>query len=705
MEFERAIFRVYERSIDSLIHEELPSTDRGNDSSAKKSCQIFELFLYFGAFCFYLCLISLHYTFVGNPGCLPSTLMVYNTTTNASFQYQLRKDDILGINIRNGQLRKWKSSSNGDDDYMINHWATGNIGMGFGYVSSHAIDASIALQQWAQYSFGSIFSAYSPKYKLFLEKFRSRSTQKLANIFSNSNSPFTTMEANSSTSGSNSTAVVESDYDHLLDFDYVVGFDEAVFLMNNEMLVKHHFRIINVTLSADECFGGSSLETLLGALNVFDLAIVNNVMYTAKIPGYLVSKYGSIYHWTHNHLHSNNTVSEWFCQKVSILFNSFVAFFFLSTTTTLLVRVLITSGVILIFPTFWLLRCCGVTGLHLRAVSVSYPWIGFPLQAIRAAGQSPYPFILAHLARVLVYYLLYVAAQSAYITWLYDDVTFGTVQLWLYVVMMLWEYFTMIYLRSATSIEFFPRISLLLFLLYHVYYYSFPSGFHLLALTVMSFLIMALMTHCVRVYEVKAYRQGLVSFEQPRMIYTNMPWPAWRYDIAPDYSIFMPMNSRANSVYLNTIPSRPNAEGRSATDNRGSPRETPTVVRPGADPMLGPFGRGLELSTLFRRRTATSTATNQASTSEAGPENSPHASANLNATNPAGGSRYTVMNSLFSQFFPSSEVANYQSLASTSLHESNNSSENESERSGETSSSTESALHQQIHSTDRENNI
>lgn len=56
-----------------------------------------------------------------------------------------------------------------------------------------------------------------------------------------------------------------------------------------------------------------------------------------------------------------------------------------------------------------------------------------------------------------------------------------------------WEYYSMIYVRSNNSIRLFPRASLALFLLYHFYLFSSPSGFHLLALLVLFLFLTALM--------------------------------------------------------------------------------------------------------------------------------------------------------------------------------------------------------------------
>ena len=73
----------------------------------------------------------------------------------------------------------------------------------------------------------------------------------------------------------------------------------------------------------------------------------------------------------------------------------------------------------------------------------------------------------------------------------------GQQELWIFGVMMLWEYYSMIYVRSTGSIQLFPRASLALFLVYHFYYFSFPSGFHVLALVTMFFFLLALMVSVV----------------------------------------------------------------------------------------------------------------------------------------------------------------------------------------------------------------
>jgi hypothetical protein len=78
----------------------------------------------------------------------------------------------------------------------------------------------------------------------------------------------------------------------------------------------------------------------------------------------------------------------------------------------------------------------------------------------------------------------------------------GQQELWIFGVMMLWEYYSMIYVRARGSIVLFPRAALALFLIYHFYYFSFPAGFHVLALVTMFFFLVAVMVSARALYHI-----------------------------------------------------------------------------------------------------------------------------------------------------------------------------------------------------------
>ena len=97
MEFERAIYRVYERCLEGLREDQ---DVRGNASM--KSCKFLELLsLCFGTLML-MALVFLHSQFVGTPGCLPDlltgALVPMNQTYDSDYPY-LKYDQVLYITI------------------------------------------------------------------------------------------------------------------------------------------------------------------------------------------------------------------------------------------------------------------------------------------------------------------------------------------------------------------------------------------------------------------------------------------------------------------------------------------------------------------------------------------------------------------------------------------------------------------------------
>lgn len=98
--------------------------------------------------------------------------------------------------------------------------------------------------------------------------------------------------------------------------------------------------------------------------------------------------------------------------KFGVVVQSALAFLLLSAVNAIIVRVLMTSGVVLLFPLFFLLRRMGVIRVvDFRLLSLSYPWLGVPLQRLRARRKPLTPFILAHVAFVFVAYITFEASQ------------------------------------------------------------------------------------------------------------------------------------------------------------------------------------------------------------------------------------------------------------------------------------------------------
>jgi hypothetical protein len=107
----------------------------------------------------------------------------------------------------------------------------------------------------------------------------------------------------------------------------------------------------------------------------------------------------------------------------------------------------------------------------------------------------------------------------------------------------------MIYVRSRASITLFPRFCLALYLLLHIYMYCQPAGFHLLAILVMFVFYLWIMIFCVRKYELEAFNRGHISIDHPRVLHNTIPWPVLSTALAPDFTLFWPIDSISTSIY------------------------------------------------------------------------------------------------------------------------------------------------------------
>lgn len=380
--------------------------------------------------------------------------------------------------------------------------------------------------------------------------------------------------------GAGSTVSANASVIHLpASYDYQFAFEIGELFLPEKIRRSHNFEVVNVTLMGAECFGGSTTQSLV-SMGGIDSVVLNALMYTFRRPGNVITAHGDFYRWSAQDIKPLSSGVEWLGFKMGIAFQSVSAFFFLSTVTALLVRILISSGVVLLFPIFHLIQYFGLQPINLRIISLSYPWIGVPMEVMRARNQSAAPFLIGHLTRVVLYYLLYQAVQAAFSLWFYRPTNSpGQPELWLFALMMVAEYYTMIYVRARQSIALFPKAFFLLFVLYHVYYYSYPAGFHMLALATTSAAMVLLMTACIRAFEIKAYYTGVINVDTPRCadnmpvtspfacsqylfsfprlrraLFNALPWPVLRTDLAPDFTLFMPVTTAAVGVYQANVP-------------------------------------------------------------------------------------------------------------------------------------------------------
>lgn len=81
---------------------------------------------------------------------------------------------------------------------------------------------------------------------------------------------------------------------------------------------------------------------------------------------------------------------------------------------------------------FYAIQLFGADGnlLHPRIISLSYPWIGIPMEIFRDNGVSSVPFLAAHFTRLVVYYFMFQATQLLMSMLFFDDDVPGIIDMW-----------------------------------------------------------------------------------------------------------------------------------------------------------------------------------------------------------------------------------------------------------------------------------
>jgi len=342
--------------------------------------------------------------------------------------------------------------------------------------------------------------------------------------------------------------------------------NEAMLYLDDGLVRKHNASLVNITLTENCLSGGTdsakfsltvAMAQLLAKIYGMDAALINNLMYGLfdthgkHRDGFFHSiSTNERWNWRKEMLEPITNFSTWFQNKLGTLFLSFLSFYLITSITALIVRVLTSSGVVLMFPIFSIFRALGMPNADDRLLSLSYPWIGRALtQITRSQIHPPSHFIWAHFFKIFLYYCMYEASEAAWSVVLYGKSIPESLPIWIYGFAMIWEYFCMVFVRSALSVYFFPKITFLYFASYHVYFYSIPYGYFDVALYPLFFFMLHAMLYTVLAFEVPAAGRGTISMECPREVYTRVAWGEWNATMPAEWTLFLPINSRSLPLY------------------------------------------------------------------------------------------------------------------------------------------------------------
>ena len=334
--------------------------------------------------------------------------------------------------------------------------------------------------------------------------------------------------------------------------DYTLARDLHLLALNDAFLAEHRVRAYNISVSMRCLDAASALASVFHRYVLgYDTPLANQAMEALGSSGALRNDHTNIItRWRRSDARRRRlsqrlgaeAAFKWLFRRAGVAVTSLLAFFLLSTVTAAVLRVLVASGVCGAFALWYLLSSTRFAQrLDFQALARAYPWLGAPLELLRAQGREGTSLLCAHAVRVIVAYALYEAAQYAFTRWLYGPPLPGSLGLCCFGLMLGWEYATLAHCRSAASIAFLPKLNLLYFLAAHGTFYAVSRPYALLNCGVAALFMCHATLYCILELELPSLVRGDIDATTPRARRTELPWPALDAMLPPTWSLYMPL--------------------------------------------------------------------------------------------------------------------------------------------------------------------
>ena len=440
---------MYDRSLDSLLQDR-PLIDNVPQSKPHHLCTVCLHTLWFLALTILTCVIGLHANFVNDPGCLHATMqsMFEGNRQNGSNVIPPPPPRAADAGPSRSRFRSRGMVLESNAEKLTQEEGNSTAAAAAAVpVPTTMLPDPKNVSTWLGED--EILQIRIAQSELYLAEDVDEARRSWWSQAGESSSSSSSSSGNSSgSSSSNSTDVVFNP-------DYIFTSNAPLLYLDSEFLARHEVKRINVTLDEMCVTKGPGLGFVLAAVvGDLDTIIINQLMFTFRSDGVVRSmRTNETWSWRGESLppvggYSIFSLDGWVF-RVFALLRSLSAFFFLSGTTAIVVRMLMTSGVALMYPFFFCLRRMGVTGLSFRVLTRSYAWLGVPLERLRARGKPLAPFLLAHLSKVVVVYVMYEACQIFFLENLYAKSGTSGVAFAVFGLIMLLEYTSMLYVRSG----------------------------------------------------------------------------------------------------------------------------------------------------------------------------------------------------------------------------------------------------------------
>lgn len=484
MEFERALFRIHQRSLDSEI--------------IQKVRIVLERWLPWTILVLAICLAVLHIDYVGKAACLPAVLVhagLWNTTAN---EPAIDSDVLLSISLG-------EESVYGDEpvDIRLRMGESASVDTSSGSAGELGVEAETAtvLGQKAE--------------GLLLASSRSRRAAGYNYRFSK---------------------------DREVAFLSARTFQKHNFTVHNVTIPDHCLapsRVLREALQLFDAFDGIIINELAytfrsrGYLERFDRGVkieswawsADQVEAASPLKG--------------------RSVIRSMLRKAAVLVKATGTFLLISAITGLFIRIAVNGSAVLMFPIALCAQRIGLDRVSMGILSRSFPWIGVHVQILQRAGQPLAPLFRSHLTFLFLQSFTYLSCNLAWRFILYRKTTPEGFEERVFSFCSIIELFNLIFVRSTSSMLVFPKLITACMVYLHFYIFCCFYPFHMLALLLCTATCAYIMVYCLNHFEEPAIRADPFSpatptNAHPRAAYMPRLSPSWSVESAPMWTMFYP---------------------------------------------------------------------------------------------------------------------------------------------------------------------
>ena len=141
--------------------------------------------------------------------------------------------------------------------------------------------------------------------------------------------------------------------------------------------------------------------------------------------------------------------------------------------------------------------------------------------------------------------------QSHWYFLLFDKMYIGSVHIYFHQLVYWTEFFSVLFIRTRTSLKHVPRISILLMVMFIYYFQHTVYGFNGLAFWILMSSVSATFAYFLLTFEIPALQWNpsthyTPSYRSPRMLYFPIFSLTWVHDLPPIWTMFYPLFGRSH---------------------------------------------------------------------------------------------------------------------------------------------------------------